>query len=396
MVKRILCFIAAAILLVTLPGCWDKVEIDQRGFVGVIMIDMAPPDYTEKVKESVVGIPNVEKQEGKMIKVTYAFPITTALASEGGVGGGNKPAFITISSIATTMDKANSYVDSRISRRLFFGFTQAIIFGEEFLKNPDKVKEVLDYFRRNPEFGRYMRVLVAEGEASKVAEIKPKGEILLSRYLRGVLNNEASSGRIFDMGFNEFIVMLSQHKCAVLPKLKVGDDELKIAGLGLIKDYSLVGYLPEYDSLYFNALNGKRKSGSVSLNVNGIDTNYVIRNTSRKIELINGDPGDLKIGINIITEGDLISGEADIQLFDSEMINRIEEDFNKSDVENYNYVIKKLQKDFNMDALGISDYLRKYHPDVWENIEDKWESIYPDIKIIPFADNKIRRIGTVK
>ncbi|HBM74655.1 MAG TPA: hypothetical protein DD429_03775 [Clostridiaceae bacterium] len=395
MVKRILCFIMIVLLSITNTGCWDKVEIDQRGFVGVIMIDMAPPGYEENDEESMRDTPDSDSGIDKMIKVTYAFPIASALAGESG-GGGDKPSTMSISSVAPTMDRASRYVDSRVSRRLFLGFTQVVIFGEDFLKNPDKVKEVIDYLRRNPELGRSMRVLVSKGEASKVAEVEPKDEKLLSVHIRGVLNNETSNGRILDMTFNEFIVSLLGTGCVVLPKLVVKDDEIKIAGLGLIKDYKLIGYLPEYDSLYFNTLVGKRKSGSIDVDVDGIKVNYVIRNLSKKIKVLNDDPSNFEISINIRTEGALLSGETEREFYDDEFISKIEQELNKEDEENCKFVINKLQKEFNIDALNISDSLRKYYPDTWEKVKDRWEIIYPNIKIIPVFENKVRRIGTVK
>lgn len=396
MVKKVICLLIAAIFMAAmLSGCWDKVEIDERGFVGVIMVDMAPPGYEEKVAESLKDVPGVEGQVGRMIKVTYAFPLTVALAGEGG-SGGKEPAFTKISSVATTMDKVNRYVDSRISRRLFFGFTQVIIFGEEFLQNPDKVKEVIDYFRRNPEFGRSMRVLAAEGEAADVAEIKPEGEKLLSRYTRGVLENQSSSGRITDMTFNEFIVMMSDTGAGIMPRVTVKKDEIKVAGLALIKEYKKVGELTEFDTPYFNALNGRSKSGSMSINVDDITVNYVIRNSSRKMELVNSDPDELEVSVIVKTEGVVPSGEADREIFDSSFLKEVETQLNKVENESFAYVVKKLQKEYGIDALMIGEFLRKYHPSLWSKLEGRWNEIYPNMKITPVADNRIRRIGTVK
>ncbi|MDI6617319.1 MAG: Ger(x)C family spore germination protein [Clostridiales bacterium] len=380
-------------------GCWDKVEIDQRAFVGVIMVDMAPPGYEEKVEESVKNIPGIEKQTGKMIKVTYEFPNASEIAGNdtgSGGGGGGEEEKGGISSVAVTIDETNRYIDSRLSRRLFFGFTQTIIFGEELLKNPDKFEEVLDYFRRAPEFGRSMRVLAAEGEACKVAEIKPKNEKLLFRYIRGILENESSNGRISDITFNEFITMLSANGDSVMPKVTVKGDELKIAGDAIIKDYKLQGFLPEYDSFYFNALSGKRKAGSESINTNGLTVNYLIRNTGRSIKLINDDPENIEVGINIETEGVISSASAGMEIYDDNFIKKVERDLNDVDEESCSFVIKKLQKDYKNDALLIGEYLRKHNPSLWNKVKDKWNEVYPTIKIIPTVDNKIRRIGTVK
>lgn len=393
--KRFMCLLVSAILLsVFMCGCWDKVEIDQRAIVGVIMVDMAPPGYQEKVYEINKDVPEMQNQKEDMIKVTYGFAKPVVLAGEG--SGDDKPIFVSMSSVGTTMDKVNSYVDSRISRRLFFGFTQVIIFSEDFLMHPNKVKEVIDYFRRNPEFGRSMRVLVSVGEASKVSEINPKGERLLSSYIRGILENESSNGMITDITFNELVTMISSSGMGILPYVNPREGEVKISGIGLIKDFKLSGYLSEYDSSYFNELKGTRKTGSVFVNIDGIPVSYVIQGTKRSIKLINDDPDKLEIEIKVTNEGYVPSSEADKEIFNSDFIKKAEKGLNKLEEKSCSLVIKKLQKDYNLDALMMGDYLMKYHPDIWSKVKDKWNDVYPEIKITPVVDNKIRRIGSVK
>lgn len=396
MVRKLYCiFIVLLLVPVLFSGCWDKVEIDQRGFVGVIAVDMAPLGGTDDTggndKDSFAGNQGDEK-----IKVTYLFANPVILAGGVAGGGGDKPAFTSLSSTAETIDKANRDVDSKISRRLFFGFTQVIVFSEDLLKNSIKVKEVLDYFRRDSEFSRSMRVLAADGEASKVADVKPKGEKLMSRYIRGIIENGVSSGMIADVTFNEFIVGVESPGSSIIPRISIGKEEVKIAGFDIVKDYSLEGNLTEDDSLYFNALTGNRRGGSDSININNMTVDFTIRNIERRIELIDENPGSIKVDINIKVEGSILSAESDRELFDSELIKRIETALDKKDNDNCSSVIYKIQKEYKADALKISDYLRKFHPSVWEKVKDRWDEIYPSIKITAQVNNKIRRIGTVK
>lgn len=396
MVKKPICMFMAVILMsVFFSGCWDKIEIDQRAFVGVVAVDMAPPGYAEETAESVKGVPGTEKQTGDMIKVTYIFPNTIQLAGEGG-GGGEGPSSTTLSSVATSLDKTSRYVDSRISRRLFFGFTQVFIFSEEFLKNSNAVKNVLDAILRDPEYNKSARVLVSDGEAAKIGELKPKGEKFVFRYLRGILENEASNGRIMQVDFNQFLSTGYKIGTGVLPKVVIKDNEAKISGLGLIKDYKLIGFLPEYDTMFFNLLNGTRKGGTESIRIGNLQVDFAMRNMKRNIELISVDINKLEIGINVEIEGTILGGKEDEPLFDSATIDMVEKELNSMEEESCRFVINKLQKEFNIDALDIGCYLKKYHPDIWDKVKDKWDEIYPNIKITPNIENRVRRIGTIK
>lgn len=397
MLKRMACFLCTGLsILILLTGCWDKVEIDQRCFVASICIDPAPPGYAEKVAESVKGVPGTEVQKGTFIKVTYVIPNTSLLASEEG-GGGNEPGSIAISSIATDIPKASSYIDARMSRRLFFGHTQLAVFSEDILKDSEKMREIIDYFRRSPYYNRTMKLLAAEGEAAKAAELKPKGEKLGFKYIQGILQNEATNGRIISVDLNEFVTRLTHPEgVAVLPKITIKKDEVKISGMVLIKGYRLAGHLSEYDTLYFNTLIGNRPGGMETINVGNLSVDFATNNSSSRMKLLNADPENLEVQIEVRIEGTLFSGKVGEDLFDCDFLKEIEQGLNKMAEESCRFVINKLQKEFNADAMKIADYLKKYHPDTWDAVKDKWDEVYPDIKIVPKMDYKIRRIGTVK
>lgn len=396
--KKVLCFAAIASLTsVLLTGCWDKVEIDQRGFVGVIMVDMASPGYEEKENEEIKNIPGADVQTGEMFKVTYTFPDTALLGGEGGEGGGDEKGFISMTSVATSLSKAARYVDSRISRRLYFGHTQCVIFGEEVLKNPDKFKEAIGYLEEGQQFSRNMLVIAAQGEASKIADINPKDEKLLFRYLRETLSNEVLNARMVNMTFNKFACMLRDNEGdGIIPKVVPYKDEVKIAGLGIIKDYRLLGYLSEYDTLYFNTLAGRRKGGVISFNMGDITMAFTSSDMSRKITLANSDPENLEVVIKMEIEGDLSDDPFDIDIFDAEKIKDIQKVIDKSTEDSCKFVIDKLQKEFGVDALEIGEYLYKFHPSVWDKVKDNWDEVYPSIKITPVVKHMIRRVGVTK
>ena len=284
-----------------------------------------------------------------------------------------------------------------MSRRLYFGQTQIAIFGEKLFDDPDTVKRVIDHFRRDPELSRTIKVLTAEGEASKVAEVKPKTEKLLFRYIRGIMDNERTNGRVMDVNLNEFVIALSKAENAtMIPKVLVEGDELSISGLAFMKDYRIAGYLSEYDALYYNTLRGKRQGGRESVDVDGMSVEYVSNNTKSSIRLLNDNPEHIEVGINVDVEGTVIGGEYGTDIFNDETIKRIEEALDKVANQSCSSVIRKLQRDLNVDALMIGDYLKKFHPSLWDKVRDRWDEVYPDITVTPAISNKVRRIGEVK
>lgn len=55
--------------------------------------------------------------------------------------------------------------------------------------------------------------------------------------------------------------------------------------------------------------------------------------------------------------------------------------------------LDRLQKDYNADAIGILEYLYKFHPKIYNEVEEDWDSIFPTIDIDVEVDVKIRRRG---
>ena len=75
-----------------------------------------------------------------------------------------------------------------------------------------------------------------------------------------------------------------------------------------------------------------------------------------------------------------------------EMEKVLEEDVKKE----IQSIIKKIQKTYKADVIGIGEHLSKFEPKKWREIKDDWDNIFPDINIDVSVDVKIRRIGLIK
>lgn len=375
----LLCFIE----IIILTGCWDKVEIEKRGFVRLIGIDIGSPSDE----------PN--KEEEGLIKVTYVFPKSAAFSPEGGKG--DEKSFVVMSSTAKSIEKANDYIDSKMNRRVYFGHMRIVVLGEELLKDSIRFKRVLDYIAREPSFSREIRFFSCEGEASSIGDIKPEIEKTLAEYIKGIMDNWESSGMIVKVDFNQFMASIITNKGkAILPKISIKDGKANVSGVSLIKDYKLVGFLSEDDTLYFNTLLGKRVGGNETIDIDNKIVSFQSSKVSKKIKLKSDDLDKLEIEIYAKIEGAISGYEIGGGELDGNRILKIEEALNKYGEERCKSVIKKLQKEYEVDGLEIGDYIKKFHPSVWEKIKDRWNDIYPNIKISAVMDYKIRRAGDIK
>ena len=90
--------------------------------------------------------------------------------------------------------------------------------------------------------------------------------------------------------------------------------------------------------------------------------------------------------------GPPVCNRSDKKLQTTEVFEDIQNKIAKIMVDDFNQT-REATKEFNADALGILEYLYKFHPKIYKEVEKDWDSIFPYIDIEVDVDVKIRRRG---
>lgn len=389
---RFTCFIL--IISFILTGCWDRTEIDKKTFISTIAID--PGEEIEKSKE-LKGIKEDETFQERQIKkltVTYGFPNISDLGPNvSGAAGENS-----IKTESYSMEGSISEATSKSSRSIYLGHSKMIVLSDDILSYPDVMKEIIDYFRRNPIINRSMNVVVAEGKAEEYEKFKPAMEKNFQSYINGLIENSDKNSTIIPMTLNELIKLLEENGNAIIPYIRMNkkEKEVLVHGVALIKNYELIGVLNSIETSNVEILRGKIKGGTKVIYKEGHPINYSIEGIERKLRVKEIDEKKLKMDIDIELEGSLKGFTADKELFSSEELVQYEENFNKTLSIESNKILKMLQDKYNMEPFGIQEHLEKYHPYKWKKIKGNWEEIYKNAEIHANVKTKIRRIGISK
>ncbi|WDC85002.1 hypothetical protein PL321_05540 [Caloramator sp. mosi_1] len=91
-------------------GCWDKVEIDERAFVGGIFIDVLEEETSKNIKEIE---PFYEERMGKTLKVIFT------LANPGEILSGGEKGYVTVEAEAETVPDAIRKIGIKLNRTPF-------------------------------------------------------------------------------------------------------------------------------------------------------------------------------------------------------------------------------------------------------------------------------------
>lgn len=378
----------------TISGCYDNIDIDRKIFVSTIAVDTGKDiNKIKELKKISPGEPFAER-ELDTLKITYGFPDISKL----GPGKGTVYEEKYIETDSFSMEGSMVVAAGKSSRELHLGHTKLLLLSEGILKNKDVMKEMLDYLEREPKINRMMYVAVVDGKASDYLKAKPDMEQNIESYISGIMINSRRNATILPITLNEFLKLLSENGNAIVPRISFDKikNEIYLSGIGLIKDYTIIGYLNPVETSDIEILRGKLEGGRKVIFYKGHPVDFDITEVKREITLDSFKDKKLSFTESIRIEGNIRGYYSGGDIFDNSTIKELEKYFNSSIKEECSKVIKITQDEFSIDPIGFREYIYKYKPQIWSQINKKWPEYYKDANINIQVDAQIRRIGVIK
>lgn len=376
-----------------LSGCWDRIEIDKRIFISTIAIDAGKDIGKEDELKKVKPTDPFQGSIAQKLNITYGFPDVSELSP--GKSGKPKGQYITVE--ANSMEDGILQATSKSSRSVHLEQTKLLMISSEILAYPDTFKEIIDYFQRNPRLNRMLQVVITDGKAQTYLTYKPPMENSSEAYLVGLLDNSTVNSTILPVSLNELLESLNQSNNAILPRLIIEPEnkDLKLDGVGIIKDYKLQGYLNYEETSVLEMLRGKLKGGSKVIYKDEHPVNYIIEGMERKITS-SSQGGKLKFNVSIKLEGKILNYYFGEKLYSDKQLTSLENDFSKSISQECERVVNLTQQQYGVDPIGFREYLENYDPKAWNTIKENWSDAYKSADVTTKVQVSIRRIGAVQ
>ena len=378
-------------------GCWDRVEIDERGFVIGVAIDAVESDAEAK-EES-------EEQPAKLkYRVTYQMAVTAALKQAGGSGGGAvEKAFYNIEAEEATMSTVSAKISSKTSRSPFFEHLKVIIISDKIAKQKGALVDILDFYIRDSEMRRAVKVMIAKGEASKVLGVTPPNEKLPSMFINSVAeNNRKSIVTLKETRIGDVQEYLLSNESFLLQQISTpSKEEVTIMGAGLVDGSTnrLIGFLNAEETAGTNLITGELKGGIVRTIIDQQWVGFEIERAKKKLRVDFSDPNHMKFKLTFIAEGGIVEEfkQMDLITLDGSLPN-IEKAVETEMERLSSMAIKKAQKNYEKDVFGFRSYLYRKHYPIWKVTHKDWEQgekLFAKADIEVNAEVTIRRTGSV-
>ena len=356
--KRFALMLVIPFIMVILAGCWNSVELTQKGFVMGVAID--------------------ENKSGD-IKLTVQIykPIQR-------IGGGGKQgaAFVNIETRGATIFEAARDITLHLGRKAQWSHMKIIIIADKMARKEDLLS-VLELFYRDHEPRLSTNVLIAKGEAAAILNT----HVLIDQTVSQQLNSmeeiaHRSTGKVPAVNLLRLSQALkSQVPDAVLPLAALSKGNIvTTSGMALVKNGKMIGTLDSKKTEDIQMLTNQFKSGVISMpcgkagkNVKRLFETVEVQKASSNIKTIvsSGSP-KVEVNVKIIGNiGTLKCTKMEKREDEEKFIKKMEETMKKRLQET---VLTTQRK--KIDLLSIGNNVYRNHTGVWKKWKTNWDERY--------------------
>ncbi|GAA0314791.1 Ger(x)C family spore germination protein [Bacillus carboniphilus] len=367
------------IIITTLTGCWDRVEINDVAFVIATGFDLEKSDDQRKYR------------------VSAQIPLPGAMGgAEGGGGGtGSDRPFYVDSGVGRNIRESNENLQARMSRRLNFSHRRVIIIGDEIAR--EGFGPVVDVIALQPQSRISAFILVSNGPSITVLNSAPHLEKLPAEAIRemskfgfsltvkNILNDIKRPGK--DPMIPLVEVVKTQNQSPETQK-----EEIEIKKIGILKNDKLVFHtnVEETQGVYWMLEKMRSKSVTIPIEDEG-EVNVKIIEGKRRIHhtISQGIP---EFEIHIDTESILMENETNLNLEDEESYNKVRKSMENVIQSNISAIVEHTKSE-KVDSFGLGWSLYRGENKYWKTVEDHWRDMLPDVKVKVTVDAEIQRLS---
>lgn len=257
----LLCLLTLSFLL---TGCWDKREMEDRGYVITMGIDAT--------------------EDGTGYDMAFGVAQLSTLSTQGGNSGGeDAPPLIAVQgkSLASALREGNC----KTSRQLYLGQCKTIVFGKGLLENKALLKGILEELERKEEVSPKTMVLGTNGKAEALV-----GQMLLEdgstgmylwEYYKTTADHLAVTKRV---GLEDFLRELAEGQGqGILPLVSIKEGEITLGGGMYLREYVLEKELTPKEERSILFWKGEGEGAVLEERWKGDTVSFVVSNNGTQV-----------------------------------------------------------------------------------------------------------------
>lgn len=360
MFKKCSVIVAVIMLLLSLSGCIHTIGIKERGLIQAIGIDW-------------------ENNE---------FVVTVQIFDAAGTGGPStfdvtKENDILLQSRGETISDALKNLSQKQGKRMFLGNNKIIVLGDSILK--EGYENVIDFFLATNESRSKTLVVAAENKASDIVTAQLKGGIVPANAIELATNNSKNSSYTTNSTMVNLVTpMQIKGLGGCLPIMAINKDVneeevLEIIGGVVTDDSKEVVKIDIRQTRGIMWLTSGIKQSLLQINDDKIGPISIVAKNSKckiKTKIIDGSP---VFDIKITTNADIKEVVQDYEISE-EVLHDIEIRLAQTIYDEITESIRLIYYENHVDVFNFCRYLKKYQPEYWKSIENKYSDIMESVR----------------
>ncbi|GIQ62778.1 germination protein [Paenibacillus cisolokensis] len=366
--KTVLLLLFFSIHSLLLAGCWDRTEVNDLAIITAAGIDLTEDRYPELS----VNI-YVTSQSG------------TGGQQIGGMSdssGGGANVSVVRSAPGLTLADATSKLQRMLPRKVFWGHDEVFIFGERLAKQG--IGEPIEFLTRHPAPRERGNVFVSKGLAKDVLMLPPSIERTIADKLREVAKSQTG----LNITLKELAQMMAgKSKAAIVPWLEIQPGFKNqtpfpfIMGSAVLKNGKMVGRINEYATRGVMWLRNEINLATITFspkNTQGYVSFELKKSSTALVPHIDGD--NWSITARIETLNDIVENTTDLNLMEPNNVKELETELG-NDIEHRMKLALTKAQNMNADIFGFADAFYRKYPKAWKRAQDRWDEIFPKLKV---------------
>ncbi|WP_040983956.1 Ger(x)C family spore germination protein [Oceanobacillus jeddahense] len=365
-----------------LSGCWDEVNIEERGFVIGIALDLAE-----------------EQSEGNpMITMTDQFVVPAGLGTPSEGNSDGKP-YTNLSVSGQSLFEISREMALIQGNSPFYEHLKLVVVSEELARKPNLFANTMDLLIRDPEMRRETKVVVSEQDAKDILEIESEMEPLPAMHIDFVNENMDKSGALIEpLRVGDLNENMLEEDNYLIPRVLPIDGQMTFNGAAIFhgKSNQLIGIINGREIFGVNLIKGDIKGGYVKFEKNDNLMIYEIKRAKSDIKIDTDQTDHISIDVTIDLEGSIGESFSGRSLLNKEYIDDIDREISESVEKRTSDIIKKAQEEIGVDFFGFSEIMKEKHYQEWLKIKDDWdegEKLFQNATINITVDATVRGIG---
>lgn len=344
-VRLATCLILIISLLLS-SGCWSRREMENLAYILVLGIDLTPEGNVKLFAQ--VGLPSTDP------------------------GGGEEPLFETITAEGRNINDALDRMFLESTKRPFLSHLRLVIFSENLAR--EGLWHVLDFLRRDISVRANIRTAVTTQDLEELLSVEEPLSSQPSLSLANQFNVNIQRSAVVDIELMDLVAqVLEPDREAAMPVIQAGEDIFILGKTAVFKGDQLLTILEREETFGLSFWRDEVNGGVFTVAQHGKEDVVSFRITSSSSKLTTKwDGKTLHVRIDTDTVVDVSELHGDIQvdlenLASRHVFQRMEDVLN---------VARREESDF----LGIAVSFRRKNPQVWKELQQRWEEVLRSAK----------------